>query len=331
MSAPQRRIDVAVAVVFNSAGQVLWACRPQGKPYAGYWEFPGGKVEPGETVWQALVRELNEELGITAQEGGPWFVVEHDYEHAQVRLHFYRVWRFEGAPAALEGQGLKWAGLNGHDLSPILPATEPLLPALAQPQTMWITQYGGAEAGFAARLEQRLNGAEPRSVYVQFREKQLQGSALLAAFAHCRELCLSRGQILLINSDAYLALQSHGVAARDTEGAALHLTEHHLLHGPPVGHGMPVLGASVHGAAGLAAAFAQGLRYALLGAVQATASHPGQPGMGWLAFREQVEQARLPVFAVGGMRPQDRLLAMRNGAHGLAMIRGQLIDCTSES
>ena len=118
------RIDVAVAVVFNAAGQVLWGCRPEGKPYAGYWEFPGGKVEPDETVWQALVRELKEELDITALEGGPWFRIEHDYEHANVRLHLYRVWHFEGTPKSLEQQPFTWASLDSSDLSPILPATE---------------------------------------------------------------------------------------------------------------------------------------------------------------------------------------------------------------
>ncbi|MFP5482296.1 MAG: NUDIX domain-containing protein, partial [Gammaproteobacteria bacterium] len=135
------RIDVAVAVVFNTHGQVLWGCRPEGKPYAGYWEFPGGKVEPDETVWQALVRELKEELDITALEGGPWFRIEHDYEHANVRLHLYRVWRFDGSPKSLENQRFTWASLDSSDLAPILPATEPLLPKLAQPTVMALSNY----------------------------------------------------------------------------------------------------------------------------------------------------------------------------------------------
>ena len=141
------RIDVAVAVVFNTHGQVLWACRPEGKPYAGYWEFPGGKVEAAEGVWRALVRELKEELDITATQGGPWFLIEHDYEHANVRLHLYRVWAFEGDPRPLEKQAFTWASLDSSDLSPILPATEPLLPKLAQPTLMALS--GGDAARHA--------------------------------------------------------------------------------------------------------------------------------------------------------------------------------------
>ncbi|HEX4916438.1 MAG TPA: Nudix family hydrolase [Limnobacter sp.] len=324
------RVDVAVAVVFNQMGQVLWGCRPEGKPYAGYWEFPGGKVEPGESVWQALVRELNEELNITALEGGPWFVIEHDYEHADVRLHFYRVWRHSGEPKALEGQGFTWASLAPKELSPILPATAPLLPKLAQPQTMWITHYSASFNGFAQQLAQRLQAAQPGSLYVQFREKGLVGEDLLHAFHHCAALCERHQQTMLINSDALLALQAVAAPAL-LERHGVHLTERHLMTFEQLAWREQCVGASVHGLDGLRVAHACGLSYAVLGAVQATASHPGQAGMGWVAFKAMAEQARLPVFAVGGMRPEDRVIAMRNGAHGLAMIRGRLIDCTSES
>ncbi|HEX4856755.1 MAG TPA: NUDIX domain-containing protein, partial [Limnobacter sp.] len=206
--AQKPRVDVAVAVVFNHSGQVLWGCRPEGKPYAGYWEFPGGKVEPGETVWQALVRELKEELDITAIAGGPWFQIEHDYEHANVRLHLYRVWEFEGEPKALEGQGFTWASLDSSDLSPVLPATAPLLPTLAQPSIMALSNY---EAGFdacARRLEIGLRRMT-QPVYVQFREKRLEGERLLQAFLHCQGLCRETGHLLLLNSSTWLNLRVH--------------------------------------------------------------------------------------------------------------------------
>ncbi|HEX4842324.1 MAG TPA: Nudix family hydrolase [Limnobacter sp.] len=324
------RVDVAVAVVFNPHGEVLWGCRPQGKPYAGYWEFPGGKVEAGESVWQALVRELREELNITALDGGPWFVIEHDYEHADVRLHFYRVWHHSGEPQALEGQGFTWASLAPEGLSPILPATAPLLPKLAQPQTMWITHYAASSTAFEQQLAQRLERAEPGSLYIQFREKTLLGEDLRHAFRHCVALCERHQQTLLINSDTLVNLQTV-LANAELEPHGVHLSERHLMAFEQLAWRDRCVGASVHGLTGLHAAHACGLNYAVLGAVQATASHPGQPGMGWVAFKALAEQARLPVFAVGGLRPQDRLIAMRSGAHGLAMIRGQLIDCTSES
>lgn len=307
------RIDVAVAVVFNTHGQVLWGCRPEGKPYAGYWEFPGGKVEPDETVWQALVRELKEELDITALEGGPWFRIEHDYEHANVRLHLYRVWRFDGSPKSLENQRFTWASLDSSDLSPILPATEPLLPKLAQPTVMALSNY---EAGFEAcakRLEQGLSRAT-MPIYVQFREKTLKGDALIQAFEHCYGLCQKTGQVMLLNSDTWINLAVH----LDALPCPLHLTQAHLLSGQF--QGVQCAGASVHDTDSLHMAFDRGLSYAVLGAVKPTSSHPGQPGLGWQGFLDSALGARLPVFAIGGLAWGDMPDARRHGAHGIAML-----------
>lgn len=307
------RIDVAVAVVFNAAGQVLWGCRPEGKPYAGYWEFPGGKVEPDESVWQALVRELKEELDITALEGGPWFRIEHDYAHANVRLHLYRVWSYQGTPKSLEQQAFTWASLDSSDLSPILPATEPLLPKLAQPTVMALSNY---EAGFDAcahRLEQALRSTHT-PVYVQFREKALTGESLIRAFEHCYGLCQETGQAMLLNSASWLSLRQH----LDALPCPLHLTEAHLLAGEF--NDLQCAGASVHTAAALEAAFVRGLSYAVLGALKHTASHPGQAGMGWQAFQSIAVQARLPVFAIGGLSVGDGEEARKHGAHGMAML-----------
>lgn len=106
-------------------GDVLLGQRPDGKPYAGYWEFPGGKVEPGEDIFHALQREFVEELGVNVLSGAPWCCVEHVYEHAHVRLYFYICREWEGEPQSLEGQAFAWQG--GYSVSPLLPATIPLL------------------------------------------------------------------------------------------------------------------------------------------------------------------------------------------------------------
>jgi 8-oxo-dGTP diphosphatase len=123
-----RPIDVAVGILIRPNGDVLLAQRPEGKPYAGYWEFPGGKVESGEPIADALKREFMEELGIEVIDVQPWCCVEHVYPHAHVRLHFYlsRDWR--GEPQSLEGQAFAWQGSVG--VTPLLPATIPLLEAL---------------------------------------------------------------------------------------------------------------------------------------------------------------------------------------------------------
>ena len=123
-------IDVAVGILMQENGDVLLGQRPEGKPYAGYWEFPGGKVESGESILAALKREFVEELGVEVLSAEPWCGVEHIYPHAHVRLHFYisREWR--GEPQSLEGQAFAWQGAVG--VSPLLPATIPWIEWLDQ-------------------------------------------------------------------------------------------------------------------------------------------------------------------------------------------------------
>ncbi|MDY7577492.1 NUDIX domain-containing protein [Herbaspirillum sp. RTI4] len=123
-------VDVAVGILMQPNGDVLLGQRPPGKPYAGYWEFPGGKVEKGESILAALQREFQEELGIEVVSAEAWCGVEYIYPHAHVRLHFYisREWR--GEPQSLEGQAFSWQGSIG--LEPLLPATIPLLGWLDQ-------------------------------------------------------------------------------------------------------------------------------------------------------------------------------------------------------
>jgi 8-oxo-dGTP diphosphatase len=130
-------IDVAVGILMKPNGDVLLGSRPEGKPYAGYWEFPGGKVEAGEAVLDALKREFAEEIGVRIISAEPWCGVEHVYPHAHVRLHFFISREWQGEPRALEGQQLAWQGQM--QLEPILPATIPLL--------VWLDKLRFAESG----------------------------------------------------------------------------------------------------------------------------------------------------------------------------------------
>jgi 8-oxo-dGTP diphosphatase len=130
MSDSPKPIDVAVGILMKPNGDVLLGQRPEGKPYAGYWEFPGGKVDPGESILDALKREFMEELGVRVLEADEWCGVEHVYEHAHVRLHFFISRRWEGEPQSLEGQAFAWQG--GYSVTPLLPATIPLLGWLDQ-------------------------------------------------------------------------------------------------------------------------------------------------------------------------------------------------------
>jgi 8-oxo-dGTP diphosphatase len=126
--------QVAVGVLFQSDGRFLLTTRPPGKAYEGQWEFPGGKVEPGETLEQALVRELQEELGITVLQAIPWKVERIDYPHALVELHFCKVYHWEGELQMKEGQQFSWQQLPVQ-LVPVLPGTLPVLEWLDQAQS----------------------------------------------------------------------------------------------------------------------------------------------------------------------------------------------------
>lgn len=130
---PRRHTDVAVGVLLRSDGALLFTTRPPGKAYAGYWEFPGGKIEAGETVEQALRRELEEELGIQIGAVMPWKVEVVDYPHSLVRLHFCKVFEWAGALEMREAQSFSWERLPVQ-MYPVLPGTVPVLQWLAEEQ-----------------------------------------------------------------------------------------------------------------------------------------------------------------------------------------------------
>lgn len=124
-------VDVAVGILQRSDGAFLLTSRPSGKVYAGYWEFPGGKVESGETLMQALGRELQEELGISMAQGAPWRTQIVDYPHALVQLHFCKVLQWQGELQMREGQAFRWQQLP-VEVAPILPGAVPVLRWLEQ-------------------------------------------------------------------------------------------------------------------------------------------------------------------------------------------------------
>ncbi|CAG9180484.1 NUDIX domain-containing protein [Cupriavidus pinatubonensis] len=128
---PRKVTEVAVGVLVQPDGRFLLAQRPGGKPYEGYWEFPGGKLEPGETVEAALARELHEELGLDITECVRWHVLEHDYPHAYVRLHFCKVTAWRGDPIGREGQAFSWQTVP-VTVEPLLPATIPVVEWLGE-------------------------------------------------------------------------------------------------------------------------------------------------------------------------------------------------------
>ena len=313
-------VEVAAAVLQRPDGSYLLAQRPPDKIWAGYWEFPGGKIEPGETPYRALVRELREELGIEVRTAYPWVTRVFTYPHATVRLHFFRVTAWSGELHPHEGQSFAWQinppqrpfskGGDEYGVSPILPANTPILRALSLPNVYAISNVQElGEDEFMRRLKTALhNGLR----LVQLREKSYSRAALRELALKMLPLMKQHGARLIINADIELA-QEIGADGVQLTGAQLA----ELSDRPAV----EWCAASCHSAGELRRAEQLGCDFALLSPVLPTQSHPGAPHLGWENFAEIVAETTIPVYALGGLAASDLLLAQQHGAHGVALLR----------
>ncbi len=306
-------VHVAVAVIQNIPGQILISQRPAHLHQGGLWEFPGGKLEPGESVAQALRREIREELGVEVEAHSPLIRIPHRYPDRTVLLDVHRVTRFAGRPEGREGQLLRWCSPAQLIDCPLLPADRPIVTALNLPGYYLVTGDDPRERdGFLSRLERSLaNGVR----LVQLRAKSLSRAAFFLLAEAALERCRAHGARLLLNAapDWVEQLGADGV----------HLTGRRLaeLGERPLDRRYWVA-ASCHNADDLARAAALGLDFAVLSPVLATASHPEAQPLGWQRFGALVEAAALPVYALGGMRREMLGKAQAHGAQGIAGIRG---------
>ena len=305
------RIEVVAAVIFNSRGEFLLAQRPRGKVYAGYWEFPGGKVEPGEDTLTALKRELHEELGIDVTDAYPWLTRDFDYTHADVRLHFFRVFEWTGVLHGHEQQQFAWQPITNVTVSPLLPANGPILRALELPSAYGITcADDGGVARFYALLEDALsNGLR----LVQVREKSMTDRQLLEFVSGIVAIARPYNARVIVNGPLHVAAQA---------GAnGVHLPAARLMTADKRPE-CDWCGTSCHDAAELERARTLGVDFVVLGPVRATPTHHDAKPMGWTEFRRLAQGYPIPVYALGGMQRSDLENAWHSGAHGVAMVRG---------
>jgi 8-oxo-dGTP diphosphatase len=305
-------VRVAAAVILGPDRRVLLTQRPSGKAYAGYWEFPGGKLEPGESPRRALDRELSEELGLTVHRAAPWLVQGYRYPHAHVELHFFRVFEWEGEPVGHDGQAFAWQTPGRFDVEPLLPANTAVLRALVLPPVYGITMASElGEVAFLARAEVALAGGLR---LIQVREKDWPAERQRALAHALVALARPRGAKVLLNGDAR--------RARAWGCQGVHLTSPALVAASARPAPDDTLcAASCHTRAEIEKAGALGLDFAVLGPVFPTPSHPGAPTLGWEAFAAIVAEAPLPVFALGGLVRGDLDVAIGHGAHGVALRR----------
>jgi 8-oxo-dGTP diphosphatase len=310
---PDRRcVHVAAAALVDRTGRVLLARRPDGVHQGGLWEFPGGKLEPGETVEAALQRELAEELGVAVVSHRPLIRIRHDYDDLSVLLDVHRVDDWHGEVHGREGQPLAW--VEPRDLSgyPMPAADVGIITALQLPSVYLITP---PRIDDPARFLAELDAALERGVrLVQLRVFDLAADALQRIGEDVCRRCHAQGGRVLVNGPVELA-DAIGADGLHLPGRALDAADRR-----PIGAGR-LLAVSCHDAHDLARAEALGADFAVLSPVLPTPSHPDAQPIGWDGFRDAVDAAAMPVYALGGMRSDLLATAWRHGAQGIAGIR----------
>lgn len=307
----ESRAHIAVGVIYSRAGkEVLIARRHPHSHQGGLWEFPGGKRRAGEDRYAALCRELEEELGLQVLAAHPLRRFDYDYPDRAVRLDVWAVDDWEGSPRGNEGQTIRWMDAAVLDPAGFPAANERIIRDLDLPEQYFITpdcdDYG---TGFLEGLESVLQGGIRM---LRLRSSNLAGMQRRRVLEQAAALCGRYGGTLL----------GSGPADNKVAGIrGLHLDSRALMQlQVRPGDERVWVAASCHNREELQQAGRLGLDFCVLGPVRSTASHPGSTGLGWERFAELADAATLPVYALGGLQPDDLETARRYGAHGVAMI-----------
>jgi 8-oxo-dGTP diphosphatase len=306
------RFRVAAAVIRDREQRVLIARRAESQHQGGLWEFPGGKLEPGEEPRAALVRELREELGIEVQVARPLIKLAHDYPDKQVLLDVWEVTAFSGEPRGLEGQPLAWVTarqLAGYEFPA---ANRPIVAAASLPGTYLITPQG-LENGALLRGIQRAVAQGVK--LIQLRAPNGYDPKYRDLAVDAVGLCAGKAQLMLKGPLEWLG---------DFPAAGWHLTSAQLRKYASKGRPFPRerwLAASCHDAEELALAEQMGVDFVTLSPVQPTQTHPDALPLGWDRAQALIEGFNHPVYLLGGVGPAELEQAWATGAQGVAGIR----------
>lgn len=304
-----RPLHVAVGVIQPVAGEnILIAMRPKDVHQGGLWEFPGGKVEDGESVEQALRREMYEELGIEIINAEPLITTEHWYYERRVRLNAWRIERFTGQLHGREGQRIEWVAPEQLARYAFPAANRPIIHAACLPD-----RYAILEGRSAIEVKGNLNKLLEQGIrLIQLRLKTYAQHIPDFLLEHVRDAC-QRHQVQLMINSTLLGRPLSGVDGIHLTGQDLH--EFNIRPAR-----CQWLSASCHTLQELQMAESKGMDFALLAPVLKTRSHPEASALGWNAFSDLVVQTNIPVYALGGLQSTDLECAKRAGAQGIAGI-----------
>ncbi len=308
-------LQVAVAVIINDAREVLVALRDQQAHQGGLWEFPGGKIETGESIMQALAREVHEELDIDIVHSRLFKSIRYAYPDKQVMLHFCMVDAFHGAPASAEGQSLKWLATDSLKPSLFPAANRSIIRALQLPQVYLITGAYNSYTDFLSRLHSSLQ----RGVrLVQMRCPELDATAFSALAQQAAQLCAQFNARLLLNTTPAIY---HQICEQGCEPIGLHLNARLLneIQQRPLATD-EFLSVSCHNLQDIAQARKLAADCLLYSPIKATRSHPEAEPLGWQAFADAVAASDICSYALGGMQIEDIEQARAHGGQGIAAI-----------
>jgi len=304
-------IHVVAGVLRDAQGNILLAQRPVDKHLGGLWEFPGGKCEVNESAVDALCRELHEELGIADISSRPLIQVRHDYGDKKIFLDVYLVTHWQGEPVGKEGQPLTWVSLNEMEQYDMPLADEPIIKALKLPTRYLITP---PDLSVTEVLDQLKVNLEKGERLFQWRLFGLNADDWSETLAQANALAASYDASIMVNASVD--------DQKTYQLTSWHLNSRQLRELNERPGGIVMLSASCHNEIDLQQAEKLGVDFCVLSPVLPTRSHPDATPLGWAVFKDLVEKVNVPVYALGGMSPEQEAKALESGAQGVAGIRG---------
>jgi len=301
-------ITVVAAIIRGEDGRICLSKRPDNKHQGGRWEFPGGKVEQGEALSEALARELEEELGMTGATSSAFMTIAHQYDDLHVTLHFRDVRAWQGEPEGREGQRVQW--FLPDELSGLRfpAANQPVVNAIRLPEQLVIAPEAISFRELLSGID-RLD-AEQQGLYLRQWSDHAEVAEIVAQ-------CQQRGVkvwLRAMDAQSLTIAAALGVFALHFPGRALaQLNERPAFDG--------IISAAVHDQAALVRAEDLGLDMALVSPVLPTPTHPDSPALGWPQAESLMKGAPLACYALGGVTPEDLVNARDHGAVGIAGIR----------